>query len=204
MNPQVELVKPTPQISLLRPLIPLQAAMILLDRDEDDVLAMIHSGILAWAWNIAGKSVRRQDVRIWRDSIIFFLNHQPQPEAEEELVIASFLPTGAEIRSPELQSLLSCSQGHVRDLIRRRLLAARRKSRATTGRQSYFNIRRQDVIAFFRARRIQSSLPNARIRLQIPVRRLRLEALSIGDFAQRMGVSVGTVLNAMLRKGGKQ
>jgi hypothetical protein len=129
------------QLPVSRPLIPLRAAMVLLDRGEDEVLALIDTGELSWAWDISSQDAERREVRIWRDSVLQFLSRSeegnqrwtrmdlpaPPPSRqagtdEEERVLLAILPHSAEVRSTTLQRLFTASQGHIQNLINAGLL----------------------------------------------------------------------------------
>lgn len=57
-----------------RPMFHLKAVVTILDLREDDVLALIETGELSWAWDIRSRDAERRDVRVWRDSVLSFLD----------------------------------------------------------------------------------------------------------------------------------
>lgn len=109
-----------------RPLVPIEAVMVLLDRDEDDVMNLIDTGALRCAWNIASPGSERREIRVWRDSVLAYLKGQPTNAKEEinlRAIIKGFLPAPtllqgwSTIRGVEIARRLSCSQWLVGNLI---------------------------------------------------------------------------------------
>lgn len=135
-----------------RPLIPLEAAMVMLDRDEDQVLYLIEAGGLTFAWDIRSQDAERREVRVWRDCIRAHVNGDPQPELPEDQVINSFLPHTAEVRSTQLRRIFTASQGHVQNLINQGLVCG--LNEACTGPNGYVRVERGSIINFLRSRRI--------------------------------------------------
>ena|SRR5579862_1274452 len=136
-----------------RPLVHVQTAMAALDKSEDQVLAMIESGKLLWAWNIASKSAARRELRIWRASVLASLNDAPQPDSTEEEVLASLFPHPAPIlTTPQVQRMLSASQCHVYRLIESGALQALNKAHG--GRLGYVRVTRASVCDFLKLRRV--------------------------------------------------
>ncbi len=118
------------QLPAGRPLIPIEAVMVLADRDEDDVLNLIDIGMLRWAFDIATPGTDRRELRIFRESLIDYLRgdtaamgRKNQTETVEG-IIARILPRPSivngygTIRGTELQRRFSCCQGHVNNLIK--------------------------------------------------------------------------------------
>jgi hypothetical protein len=98
---------------------------------RDDVLKLIDSREIRWAWDIARKGARRPEVRIWRESLLAYLARERQapsgakPE-EPELgeVIGAILPKpwaltprAATLRGTELQRRFLCCRTHLAGLI---------------------------------------------------------------------------------------
>lgn len=149
----MQLSLPTLNISAARPLIPVEACMVLLDRNEDEVLHAIESGILGWAWDISAVGEHRREIRVWRDSLLALLNGNRGPELEEAKVFARVLPPRS-IRSPELQRIFSCSQTHVQTLIERGYLKAEAPRQAESGPRAYTLVTRESVAMFLRSARV--------------------------------------------------
>ena len=140
-------------IPAARPLVPLEAIMVLLDIDEDSVLGLIDGGELRWAWNIASAGSDRREVRVLRESILSYCALSGQPSGEESLWTIVFGHSRDVVKSTELQRLFSCSSSHVHRLIKDKDLVA--LNAATTGPNGFARITRASVIAFLQARRIQ-------------------------------------------------
>ena len=145
-------------LPISRPLIPMKAAVVLLDRSEDEVLALIDLGELTWAWDISSEAAERREVRIWRESLLCHMqndaglrdSHAKLPEAS---VLNFLLPhSGEEIRSTHLQRLFTASQGHIQHLIDQKLLHGLNDPK--TGRNGYVRVTRASFLAFMRSRRI--------------------------------------------------
>lgn len=127
--------------------------MVLLDQDQDAVLALIEDGHLAWAWDIRSREAERREVRIWRESLISHLAGHRQPDLDELTVIDSILPHfGPDIRSPQLQRLFTASQGHIGNLIDQGLIHG--LNEATTGKNGFVRVSRDSIVNFLRRRRI--------------------------------------------------
>jgi hypothetical protein len=135
-----------------RPLIPVEVAMVLLDRDEDEVLAAIESGVLGWAWNIGCPTAERRELRIWRDSLLALLNGQANPETDLTKILRGVLPNRP-VRSTELQRFFSCSSTHVTHLLRDGCLTAAGRRQREDGPNSFTRITRDSVLKFLTERR---------------------------------------------------
>lgn len=144
-----------------RPLVPLEACMVLCDRDEDDLVALVQSGDLAYAWDLRGaKAERRAELRIWRESVLAYLATAPggtpgegsgPTEAE---VIEQMLPHNRDtLWSTELQRMFSASQTHVQGLIDDGLLQQAGERTQRRGVNARVRVSRESVIEFFKSRR---------------------------------------------------
>lgn len=133
-------------------MIPMELAMIVLDRDEDRVWALIESGDLAWAWDIRTPRTRKREPRVWYLSLICQAEGIPQPLPDEKDVLLSLFPHDEpELRSPEIQRMLSISQGHVTRLIRSRAI---RGTKGKPGPHGVSIIKRASLMDFLHKRRI--------------------------------------------------
>jgi hypothetical protein len=96
----------------------------------NDVLRLIDSRQIRWAWDIAGRGARRPEVRIWRDSLIAALAREHGAEVADggnltlAQVIEAILPRPAALamRSGavafhELQRRLLCGRNHLLRLV---------------------------------------------------------------------------------------
>ena len=154
-----------------RPLVPLEACMVLCDRDEDDLIALVQSGDLAFAWDIRGaKAERRAELRVWRESVLAYLAAAPgegtRPTGQngcapgegtalpEEEVLERLLPHGRDtLFSTELQRMFSASQTHVQGLIDGGLLEQAGERRQVRGVNARVRVSRESVIQFLKDRR---------------------------------------------------
>ena len=150
---QLEIAAIAIQLPAARPLVPVGAAMVILDRDEDEILHAVENGALGWAWDIATPGAERRELRVWRDSIVTLATMAKPELLEAEEVMARIVPPGP-IRSPQLQRLLSCSSTHVHSLIDAGVFDVEQGPGAPSGPQSYTLLRRSSVIRFLRGRRV--------------------------------------------------
>ncbi|MHC1762793.1 MAG: hypothetical protein AB9869_00595 [Verrucomicrobiia bacterium] len=140
------------QLRSSRPMIPMELAMIILDCDEDQVLALVESGDLVFAWDIRTPRTRKREVRIWYLSLICQAEGIPQPLPEEKDVLFSLFPHDEpELRSPEVQRMLSISQGHVTRLIRSRAI---RGTKGRPGPSGVAIVNRASLMDWLHQRRI--------------------------------------------------
>lgn len=136
-----------------RPMIPIEVAMTCADRDEDQVLSLIECGKLEWAWDVARAGAVRREIRIWRDSLMAFLQGISLTVTQGEAVISSILPhSRPEIRASEIRHMFCCSQSHVTHLVDDNLLVATTLS--ARGPLGSARITRQSLITFLLNRRV--------------------------------------------------
>ena len=126
--------------------------MVLLDRNEDEILAAVESGVLAWAWDIACQASQRRELRIWRGSLLAVMHGERAKELSEDQVYHSILPPRA-IRTTELQRLWSCSSTHVSHLLADGSLPADARPRRS-GTMSVTRVEAGLVREFLRSRRV--------------------------------------------------
>lgn len=126
--------------------------MVLLDRDEDDVLAAIESGVLTWAWDIRREGAERREIRVWRDSLLDVLNgtHASNKVAD---AAATILPPRP-VRTTELQRLWSCSSSHLSHLLLDGTLKAVTAREASSGPNAFTRISPSLICNFLSARRL--------------------------------------------------
>ncbi len=136
-----------------RPLIPLEAAQIILDLDEDSVLGEIERGTLGWAWDIRTEGATRREVRVWRRSLLQRAAGQ-DATAELEGVVESIFKAGEDYRLMQLARWLACSGSHVSNLIRDGLLALVGDRPKHSSAAAYTVVSRASVLRFFDSRRI--------------------------------------------------
>lgn len=99
---------------------------------RDDVLRLIDSREIRWAWDISRRGARRPEVRIWRESLLAYLAREsgaarpPAPPEDLALpqVIAAILPKppaltprAATVPGRDLQRRFLCCRTHLAGLI---------------------------------------------------------------------------------------
>jgi len=105
-----------------RPLVPIEAVMVLIDRDEDDILNLVELGKLRWAFDISSPGTKRRELRIHRESVLEYLSSSHEATKDTNL-ISGILPkptlvqAHATIRGTELGRRFSCCQWLVANLI---------------------------------------------------------------------------------------
>jgi hypothetical protein len=99
---------------------------------RDEVLRLIDTRQIRWAWDISRKGARRPEVRIWRESLLACLAREsggaPKTFGADDLslpqVIETILPRppaltprAATVRGSELQRRFLCCRTHLAGLI---------------------------------------------------------------------------------------
>jgi hypothetical protein len=145
------------ELSARRPLIPLEAAMVILDKEEDEVLSLMETGQLCWAWDIRGAQAERREIRIWQKCLLAYLGDKVSLPALAQLnelsVIMELFPRpGEQFKGTELKRMFCCGHQHVLNLIGEGLLTATTK--ASTGPNGSPLVTRQSIIHLFRTRRV--------------------------------------------------
>lgn len=122
------------QLPAMRPLVPISTAMVLGDQDEDRVQAAIDTGGIPFAWDIRGLAAAAREIRIWRESLIWWLTTRgtfPTVAAQFPdlaAVVARLFPHARdEVKGTELQRMFSCGHSHIINLINDGLLVATTK-----------------------------------------------------------------------------
>lgn len=142
------------QLPAARPLVPMEACMVLLDRNEDELLSLVETGDMAWAWDIRSEEATRREIRVWRGSLLAHMR-QEADEEDEEIVLSSLLPHSREtIRSTELQRLFSASQTHIQNLINQGALREDGMRETQAGPNAFCRVSRQSIINFLKERRV--------------------------------------------------
>lgn len=149
---QLDLIVTSP-IAAARPLVPIEAAIVILDRNEDEILHAIEDGSMGWAWDIAAPGVARREIRIWRESLAALTARRREEPLTMDEVLARILPP-SDIRSPQLQRVLSCSQTHLSHLIESGMFEVLVEPRAASGPNSWTLLSRDSVARFLRSRRV--------------------------------------------------
>ena len=142
------------RIPTRRPLLPLKAAMVFLDRNEDDVLALANDGRLAWCFDLRGNGAERMLLYVWRTSAVEYVVGQFSEHTLRE-VISDVLPDRPYLRATEVKNTFSCNQGHLANLIAAGLIRTdRRREVAGRGPLSSPWVMTESVREFLRSRRI--------------------------------------------------
>ncbi len=99
---------------------------------KDDVLRLIDTRQIRWAWDISRKGARRPEVRIWRESLLAYLARESGAGAPacgaDDLSLAQVIeailpkppaltPRAATVRGRELQRRFLCCPTHLAGLI---------------------------------------------------------------------------------------
>jgi hypothetical protein len=96
---------------------------------RDEVLALIDTRQIRWAWDISRQDARRPEIRIWRESLVAYLagesggavpvaNVLCLPQVIETILPkAALAPRTAALRARELQRRFQCCGTHLAGLI---------------------------------------------------------------------------------------
>lgn len=150
----MQLALPGLTLSAARPLVPLEACQVLLDRDEDAVLALVEKGDLGWAWDIRTPSAIRREVRVWRESLLELMGaDRAEHHGTALAVLDTFLPH-RDIRLTEIARWLSCSSSHVSNLLRDGCLALAGERPDHSSVAAVTRVTRASVVSFLDGRRM--------------------------------------------------
>ena len=156
------------RIPTRRPLLPLKAAMWFLDRNEDELLALIQSGQIGFAFDLRREGAARMLLAVWRGSAVKYRVDEQKSEEMAwqyskfypgaatglEEVLHDILPERPALRSVEVKNLFTCNQGHLANLIADGALAVDgRRAVAARGPLSSPWITRASVAEFLTRRR---------------------------------------------------
>jgi hypothetical protein len=149
------------RIRFRRPLVDVPTAMALIDvSSQERLMALIEDGSLRWAFDISCSSVTRREVRILAESINDFLAGERHPELSEAdeftRMLALIFPgePGPDIRSVELERVLSVSQTHIKSLMASGHLIAVKGSVPRVGRLGSVRIQFSSVRELLKRRRV--------------------------------------------------
>ena len=136
-----------------KPLLPLRGVCSLVDKDEDEVLKLIESGEIAWAFDVAlaQKRGRKRELRILPAAVADYLKRR-KCNLDWEAVCDLLRPDGPTIRVNKLAQILNVSADHVYHCVERRQIIAcpsRRKGPGGSGRVATANF-----IKFLQKRRV--------------------------------------------------
>lgn len=138
-----------------RPLVKIHACVPILDLDPRQISALVDSGGLAWAFDLAVPGAHRREIRIWRQSLATFnksTGRDSTADLPEPEVLADILPSWHP-HSSDLARRLQISRDLLADLIRARLLAVQAAPLMHQGPNAACRLDRPSVLAFLRSRR---------------------------------------------------
>lgn len=157
------------RIPASRTLLPLEFVQVLLDIDEDQVLSLICSAALEYAWDIASRDADRREIRVWRESVSDYMTHDDGPRTPARVRVSAshqddgpayqaVLPSSRpDFRTTELARSWTASSTHIHQLVADGLIqenAEDRRTRPASGPNSYIKVTRASVISFLLSRRI--------------------------------------------------
>jgi hypothetical protein len=134
-----------------RPLLKLSTCEDFFDRDYDTLIVDVENRVLRFAWDIATPETTRREVRLWRGAALAWYHDKPIPKLTEDDVYKLILPN-RDLRSTELERILSCTHQHVYALAP--LLVVTQAPLQADGPHSYTKFSRASVVAFLRSRRL--------------------------------------------------
>lgn len=135
-----------------KPLLPVRGVMSLVDRNEDEVLAMVEEGKLAWAFDVAldTEHGRSKELRILPACVASYLRGQACSLDWGE-VLRSLLPhDGPVILSKEIARVLNISGTHLYALARRKQIVP--SSTWRTGKGGCARFAAKNFVEFLKSR----------------------------------------------------
>jgi hypothetical protein len=121
------------------------------DRDHDALVIDVENQTLKFAWDIAASGAEQKEIRVWRNAALALRRNEPLPAVTEDDVYRMILP-GRDLRSTELQRILSCSHPHIATL--RPHLVVTREPLQADGPNAFTVFSRASIVAFLRSRRL--------------------------------------------------
>jgi hypothetical protein len=136
-----------------KPLLPLRGVCSLVDKDENQVLELLESGEIAWAFDVAlaQRRGRKREMRVLPAAVADYLKGRPC-ELDQPTVFSLLLPDGPTIPANQIARTLNVSVDHVYHLIDRKQIIAcptRRKGPGGSGR-----VAMTSFIKFLQKRRV--------------------------------------------------
>jgi hypothetical protein len=136
----------------------MKTAMVVLNRDEHQVMRLIKQGALAWAFDVRRASSQRAAVRIFRPCLAEDLEtHEPpgpDPRDLEEVLHAILPAEGPLVPATLVARAFGCSGSHITNLIRDGLLIV---ARSSPRRAVSAGLSRGSILGFLRQRRIEAT-----------------------------------------------
>jgi hypothetical protein len=136
-----------------KPLLPVRGVVSLIDKNEDQVLALIEDGSLAWAFDVAldPKHGRNMELRILPACVADFLRGQACALEWAEVLRLLLPHDGPVILSKDISRALNVSSTHIYQLAHRKLIVTCSTWRSGPG--GCARIAADSFIAFLKARR---------------------------------------------------
>lgn len=108
-----------------KPLLPLRGVCSLVDKDEDQVLELIESGEIAWAFDVAlaQKVGRKREFRVLPAAVADYLKGI-SCALDQATVFGLLVPDGSTIPANQIARILNVSVDHVYHLIDRKQVVA--------------------------------------------------------------------------------
>ena len=134
-----------------KPLVSIETARAVLGKTEDQVVEMIESGALRFAWNIASKKSRSRYIRLFVPSLADAVNQKDHQPAALSDAIKFILPgSSPTVPASRLAQLFNTGSTHIADLLRERSLV-----KVTNGRHARSSplVSRESVVKFLTLRR---------------------------------------------------
>ena len=159
MNPDNSTGRPdsmTPRAVYRRPLVDLEAATVMMDRDKIDILRLCEDGSLAWAWDLSRTGTGRSAVRIFLGSIRAWLQKtNGDRDLSEDQVMAEIIPP-RNVTTAELKRRWAVSRNLIADLIQDGRIRVMKAGTKKQGVNSASHISFEELHRFMRTRRIGS------------------------------------------------
>ena len=108
-----------------KPLLPLRGVCSLVDKDENQVLELLESGEIAWAFDVAlaQRRGRKRELRVLPSAVADYLKGRTC-EIDQPTVFGLLLPDGPTIPANQIARILNVSVDHVYHLIDRKQIIA--------------------------------------------------------------------------------
>ena len=144
-------------IRFARPLVSTGTALSVIQRldYEEQVLALVESGDLLWAWDVAAPNANRREIRILGQSINAYLAGNPGPDIPPEGVMRLLFPEGhPTLSASELARRMNLCSTHMLTLCRSGCLRLVPGARVRRGPSGSPQVELSSVAKFLEQRRI--------------------------------------------------
>ena len=136
-----------------KPLLPLRGVCSLVDRDEDQTLALIEEAKIAWAFDVSldPKRASKKELRILPAAVADYLRGRDCSLTWQDVLDLMLAPNASAISTKALTDSLNVSNTHVLNLAKQKALRPCSPWRKGPGGSAHFQ--RQTVIDFLKERR---------------------------------------------------